>query len=396
MATIYYVTSPNEVKPVVAYATIDFFLKSPKEIIVVLLSGVSNDYRIWTPDSFEYVIRSADVVCWKKSMLSQQEAETAVAKYEKSLIPVYQDTTVEINKQIVHHFFDANASVTNGFREEIERAISLVIWLFEKSREELFDAQELARDFPFKQLDWRWPIEASMWTLLHEALKKERKVSRETSSGSVEFRSHLAAMLTVLREIQPLAQRESFLTFISLLRAPLFNNTVIMGITVWKERNNVITQQRITHFPSMWLYRVMHPGCCVAYERISMLMHSITSHAAVTQWPDAQAVRVSQPMPKMLELFRQGAKEHKFNIVEKYSELQLPFRDDNYIMLWRKWTSPSIQQSLCAICWKVDANWQCGAFKCPKEGYAHYYCSSECAKHDWHRHVAVDGCKGKF
>jgi hypothetical protein len=334
--------------------------------------------------------------------MKQDEAASFVEAYEESLIPKYLDTTMVINSQITHHFFDTRNSQKNGFSVEFARAVKLQSWLYEKSLQELpDDPVELAETFPAELVDWKWEMDASHWMGLANALKKERETARTQNSAPRDFGSPVAAMGTVLREMSGYTTGTPYDdNFFSLLRAsPPFHNTVLMGIMAWKDSSQKgIIQQRITQFPSMWLYRAMHPGCCAAYQRISLLMHSITSYAALQHWPDATSIAIRDPFPEMKRLLVQGAKEHNFELEFKYPYYYLPFRDDNYMQLWRrKWAASSaVQQRICAVCWSADADWKCAEKKCPQQKSRHYYCSNECALHDWPRHYTIDGCGKEF
>lgn len=400
MTSVFYVSTGDDgkvVKEMLRFPP-EQFQKLDKSWIPNILNGVSPKPSVWTVGSFEHHVEdNGDTLVWMKETNSLEKARSALAAYKKSLIPVYRDVKIEINKLITHHFFDSRASATNGFTLEINRAVNMAVWLFGKLWDDLSNPTDLAREFPNQYLDWQWNITPEMWILLNDALKKDRAIYDADTKGVSYFRSPLSAMLTVLREIQPLGRddEQTYETRISLLRAPSLQNTILMGITVWLESNKTtITQQRITQFPTSWLYRVMHPGCCAAYERISLLMHSVTSYAAYDEWKaTATKIRVSQPMPKMKELFFAGAKEHKFEVKQQGSEMVLPIDDDNYMQLWRHKWAGRVEQSICAVCWSTDANWQCGnGVRCPKRKEEHYYCSTECGRHDWRRHVAMDGC----
>lgn len=402
MTSVFYVSTEGEGKVVKNTLTLslDQFQKLEEIFITSILSGISPNPSVWTVGSFEHRVEdNGEILVWMKEINSLENARSALTAYKKSLIPVYKDVKIEINGLITHHFFDSRASATNGFTAEINRAVDMAAWLFEQSqRADLSNPTNLARNFPSQYLDWQWNITQEMWILLNDALKKDRTVYDADRGGVPYFRSQLSAMSTVLREIQPFGRDSGDTTNesrISLLRAPSLQNSILMGITVWLQNNKTtIAQQRITQFPTFWLYRVMHPGCCLAFERISLLMHSVTSYAAYDEWKaTATKIRVPQPMPKMKELFLAGAKEHRFDVTQEGSDIVLPMNDDNYMLLWRHKWAGHLKQSICAVCWSIDPNWQCGnGSRCPKRKEGHYYCSTECGKHDWHRHVNTDGC----
>lgn len=385
--SIYYVDGKRLVAKVALIPDLETLRKYP-DMTQVFLQGMAPKSDVPWKDVM-YVIGDENVICYRNTIYEEAEriAYTKEVVEEKSQLD-YVNTRFTINSQIVHEYFDLTTKRDEWYKT-LSNAYELTEYLIKKSNQELLTTDDFY-DFPHELLEWKWPIENTQWQLLIEELKKSYVRAKK---GELEDPLH--AIRHTLKEHFTFVKRtEPHTYFVSLLRSTSFNDCILMALMSWnanREKNpHTLSQYHIVQFPSIWLYKLMHPGCCIGLQRISILMHSITSWAAQKVWPSAQKFEVAQPFPMMRRILENAAKEHKFPLYERYGSFIIPY-SEKYINLWKTKWAENIQNRICAVCWSIDAAWQCGAGRrCQKHGQLHYYCSSECARFDWTRHSLID------
>lgn len=297
---------------------------------------------------------------------------------------VYIDQSVTVNHYITHQFFDQRNAQNNQWENTLIKAWGLVNWLhniaetWKSSLGDTLTLEDFKHEFPYIALEWKWEITDSMFQLLLEELKKAHKAIREE-----EYHTdyQLGAMkYTIGVHVRSLGRTKSAATnFLSILRSPMYGNSVLMALMCWNEREThtpkIVNQEQIVIFPTIWLYKIMHPGCCVEISNISLLIHSITSFAAKSIWPSVKQIEIAAPYPLMKKKLKEAARQYGFSITREDDNYYLPATDDNYMQLWRrKWAT--VQGELCSVCWSLDAQWTLKSTN-------NNYCGKDCAMTDF-------------
>lgn len=318
--------------------------------------------------------------------------------------------TLEINPSIEHQLIDYTHVVNTDFPHKLIQAYALVRWLMGIARdgfdgpnreiaryqedELLFEAQDVAA-IPWALFEWRWEVNDVMMKLFQKEMQKQRMLMR-TDKYFMDI--PLLAMETSLRtQVLNLSVRHRpGQDFFSVLRSPVYHNCVLMSVLMWRNSEDaeprVINQEQIVGWPTMWLYRVMHPECCKEVSRIALLMHSITSYAAKQMWPSLSAVEIAGPFPAMEKLLKEAAKTYGFYFrgvppgEEEEEDIEedditywyLSANDTNYTELWRrKWGTEATAGIRCSICDTRQARWTLRGY--PDRAY----CGNKCARIGW-------------
>jgi hypothetical protein len=285
---------------------------------------------------------------------------------------------IQVNHAIRHQLIDlSDVIIREKWKAFIWRALRLAEWLNNVvDDEEILSVDNLRETFPRRKLEFNWVITDDMWSRLLTSLKRVREL-RSHDDGDV-----LYGMQYVLSEQNQLIIHKRikvpYPTYLSILRYTLLDEQpVLMAVTATMMDDHMYEQIHITQFPTMWIYKIMHPGCCDGSNAISMLMHSITTHAMKQLHPSLTRLTIGSPFKHMREIFEQAAKNHHFTFLVNNSiqlDIDISNNDNPYVTLWRRhWGTESIRVPLCVACF-AKAIGTCADVWC---------CSDECADTQW-------------
>jgi hypothetical protein len=99
-----------------------------------------------------------------------------------------------------------------------------------------------------------------------------------------------------------------------------YNDRPLIMVTAWVRKGELF-QQRITKFPSFWIYNLENPQ--EETRDVAMVLHSITSYKMCQIYPNLKILRILQPFRKMRE------------ILDRYGYKQTIELDEKYLNLWR-------------------------------------------------------------